>query len=36
MADIGLLSSGGVSGLGRRQKKEEPAVGEKPQLPVAA
>jgi len=36
MADIGLLSSGGVSGLGRRQKKEESAVGEKPQLPVAA
>ena len=36
MADIGLLSSGGVSGLGRRQKKEEPAAGEKPQLPVAA
>jgi len=36
MADIGLLSSGGVSGLSRRQKKEEPAAGEKPQLPVAA
>ena len=36
MADIGLLSSGGVSGLGRRQKKEEPAPAEKPQLPVAA
>ena len=36
MADIGLLSSGGVSGLGRRQKKEEPAAGEKPELPVAA
>jgi len=36
MADIGLLSSGGVSGLGRRQKKEELAVGEKADLPVAA
>ena len=36
MADIGLLSSGGVSGLGRRQKKDEPAASVKPELPVAA
>jgi len=36
MADIGLLSSGGVSGLGRRQKKDEAAPPEKPALPVAA
>ena len=36
MADIGLLSSGGVSGLGRRGRKEEAAAPEKTDLPVAA
>ena len=36
MADIGLLSSGGVSGLGRRGRKDEAVQPEKPDLPVAA
>jgi len=36
MADIGLLSSGGVSGLGRRGRKDEAAPAESPELPVAA
>jgi hypothetical protein len=36
MADIGLLSSGGVSGLGRRGRKDEAVQPEKPELPVAA
>lgn len=36
MADIGLLSSGGVSGLGRRGRKDEAVSPEKADLPVAA
>jgi phosphatidylglycerol lysyltransferase len=36
MADIGLLSSGGVSGLGRRGRKDEAVQPENPALPVAA
>jgi len=36
MADIGLLSSGGVSGLGRRGRKDEAVQPDKPALPVAA
>ena len=36
MADIGLLSSGGVSGLSRRGRKDEAAPAENPELPVAA
>jgi len=36
MADIGLLSSGGVAGLGRRGRKDEAEPAAKPELPVAA
>ena len=36
LADVGLLSSGGMSGLSRRGRKEEPAPQAPAQLPAAA
>jgi hypothetical protein len=36
LADISLLSSGGVAGLTKRSRRDEPAPGPRTDLPAAA